>query len=184
MRFLIALILLLSPLLSLADIYMEKNANGVPSYSDEPIGSNSVKVDKNQLNQTTSSIGTSAPPPTPNASSKPGTPLNEIYNKKPYTIFAFSNLFDQATIQNQPIIPVDLNINPPLQEGDKIQLYLDGTLFGAGATTHFDIPYTSPGGITRGAHTLRASIVDKNNQVLKETNTITIFVHQASIRNG
>ena len=63
---------------------------------------------------------------------------------------------DQESIQNQPSVNIELKIDPPLQAGDKVQIFLDGAPWGPPApTTHF--VFNAP---DRGTHTLSAKIIE------------------------
>jgi hypothetical protein len=88
---------------------------------------------------------------------------------------------NQETLQNQqPTIPVIVNVEPSLQNNDKIQIFVDGQPWGpALKSTTFDLPK-----IDRGTHQIYAVILSDNNEVLKQTTSITIFVHYASQKNG
>ncbi len=154
-----------------AAIYQQQDPQGNITYSDVPL-SGSKTVTQPQSN--TSTI--TQTPSTPNVSlKKPTTPnANSVYNN-----FSISIPQDQATIQNQPEFTVKLALEPSLQNGDKIQVILDGQPWGTPeASTAINMPL-----VDRGSHQLSARIIDKNQQVIKETQTITIYVHHASALN-
>lgn len=96
---------------------------------------------------------------------------------KPYTRFKIMSPEDGESIQNQPIVYVIFDIDPPLQTGDMIQVYLDAKAWGPPlATTHFS--FTAP---DRGTHFLYGVLLDKNKRTLKQSPRITVYVHQAHI---
>ena len=100
-----------------------------------------------------------------------------VTQKKPYTKFIMLSPLNQATIQNQPTISVELGIDPPLQKGDMIQIYLDGRMWGApGNSPYFE--FLAP---ERGTHQISAKLIDEKGAVLKETSSNTVFIHQAHI---
>jgi len=177
--FLITLLFLL-PLTSYAEIYKSVDANGNVTYTDKPTDSNATVV---TVPKTNSAPATSPEPasvnnaaPENNAAPVTAAPSDKP-TKKPYTQFMIASPADQESIQNQPTLAVTIKINPSLQAGDVIQLYLDGTPYGnAVPDTSFNL--TIP---NRGTHVLSATLFDKNMQVLKQGNSITIYVHQAHI---
>jgi hypothetical protein len=72
---------------------------------------------------------------------------------------------------------VKVEATPALQEGDLIQIYVDGGPTGnAMHQSVFEV--TIP---DRGTHIVSAAIFDKSMKLLKRSNSITIFVHQAHI---
>ncbi|VVC77062.1 hypothetical protein AQUSIP_23890 [Aquicella siphonis] len=153
------------------EVYEHINQDGSITYSDKPIGENAVTI-------TAPVVSTAPAMASPAPQQKSAATLSaDTEARKPYTAFAISSPGDQETIQNQPILIVDVKLDPPLQAGDRIQIYLDGNPLGkAAADTHFEftIPY-------RGEHTLSAAIFDKNMKLLKQAPTFTIYVHQAHL---
>jgi hypothetical protein len=178
MRFLILILLILaSSAYSQQNqlIYKTIDANGSTTFSEKPLNSNSVSVVLPTANTAPSTTSTSTIQTVP---SVPVTNTIVIENtKKEYTTFDITSPANEETIQNQPVIPVSINLIPALQLGDKIQIYLDGAPWGqAMPSTKFE--FTAP---DRGTHVIYAEILDKNLKILKRTNSNTIYVHQAHI---
>lgn len=75
-------------------------------------------------------------------------------------------------------IPMQLAVEPALRRGHRVQLFLDGELTP-------DSPLEGLGtllsGVYRGAHTLRAVIVDTNGQEILSSSTVTFHVKQRAI---
>jgi len=66
-----------------------------------------------------------------------------------------------------------------LQKGDKVQLYLDGNAAGSPAPSlTFNLS-----SVERGKHEIRAVLLDRNNNMVRQTNTITVFVHYGHLGN-
>lgn len=156
-----------------AAIYKQVDQNGNTIYSDVPIHSNAKAINLPETGSTTTT-----------KSNETKTPIAQqipvIKFKKPYTVLMITSPKDQETIQNQPIIPVDLKIEPALQEGDKIQIYLDGKPVGQPqAGTHIELSL-----IDRGSHQLYASLIDSSQTTLKQSNVITIYVHREHLGNS
>jgi len=178
MRYLFFLVLFCISLICSADIYTRIDKNGNISYSDTPLGTHSVKIKAPEVS-TVPSTSTQQDQQQDNSlqSSQLSNHSAPIHSKKPYTTFTISSPAEQETLQNQPMIVVKVVVAPPLQEGDTIQLFLDGTPWGdARATTQFEL--TAP---NRGTHQLSAKILDSNMQILKVSNSNTIYVHQAHV---
>lgn len=76
-------------------------------------------------------------------------------------------------------IPVYLEIDPALANGHGINLYLNGNLVREKMST----TGTTLTEVYRGAHTLRAVVVDAANREVAATGTITFHVKQRSLAN-
>lgn len=163
--------------------------DGSVSYTDTP-ENGATEVSPTVANQVSSTLPDTTPP-TPaksnslNQSAKPSaiepTPVKSSVpaGDMPYNTFAIESPADQETIQNQPLFSVKIKLDPPLQDGDKVQLMLDGQPFGAPSTT-MEISVEN---VDRGEHRLSAVLLDKRNTVIKRSNVITIYIHRASQLN-
>lgn len=150
-----------------ADIYQVVDAKGNITYSDIP-SQNAEKIATTSMNVTET--------PVTLPSIKQVTKTLPSVAKKPYLIFTIASPADQATLQNQESISIILKIEPNLQVGDMIQGYVDGAPTGPISTTN----HINLGRITRGTHQVYAILMDDKKNILKQSNTITIFVHNAS----
>lgn len=162
-----AIMLLFLSTLSVAAIYVETGKNGETIYSDTPSGNAKSIVVPSDKPVSTLKIPAVTKPVVQSASSAEAKPS--------YTTFVIASPKDQETIQNQPSFPVELTVAPTLQTGDKIQLFLDGKLSQTAASTRFELAQ-----VERGTHQIYATIVDSSGSTIKQTNTITVYVHQAS----
>lgn len=75
-------------------------------------------------------------------------------------------------------LPIVLNASPGLAAGHAFAFYMDGELMAETESNEYVVEE-----IFRGAHQIRAEIVDENGEVLQETETITIYVHRPSVLN-
>ncbi len=178
MKYTLFVLLILISLIGYADIYMQTDKNGNTTYSDVPTSDKAIKIEAPEVNTTSSTTSATTPS---NASAGAQTlPSNQMISteaKKPYTAFVISSPADQATIQNQPAISVNVSVTPSLQEGDVVQIYLDGSPWGKSLhATQFT--FTAP---DRGTHQISAKLLDKNGQTLKDTPSNTIYVHHAAL---
>lgn len=155
------------------EIFEHINPDGSITYSDKPMGDSDATVKLPSVSTAPASTSTSSL----SAQQTPAPKPDETQARKPYIKLEITSPQNQESIQNQPILAVDVSVDPPLQTGDRIQVYLDGNPLGkAEPHTHFEftIPY-------RGEHTLSAAIFDKDMKLLKQTPATTIYVHQAHI---
>jgi hypothetical protein len=160
--------LLLSLNTAQAAIYMQKDQNGSTTYSDTPSGSNSTPVDLPDQTVTEPPV-----PVTPALSSVSGENLTN------YTTFHIVSPADQASIQNQVVIPVQIALKPDLQPGDTIQIWVDGKPASNPSTS----TTISLENVIRGTHQITAMILDKNHKVKQEGDTVTIFFHRAGTQS-
>lgn len=183
MKHLLLIFFFLFPLICHADIYKTVDASGHVTYTDKPINNNSepVNIPKGNTTPATTTTSSSPEPATNTAPADSTIKTTEVKQdtKKPYVKFAISSPADQESIQNQPNLIVKLTVDPALQQGDVIQVYVDGGPVGnAEPQTIFDL--TIP---DRGTHIVSATIFDKQMKVVKRSNSITIYVHQAHLGN-
>lgn len=151
-----------------AEIYMTTDKNGYVTYSDTPMKDSEVITLPNSQMQT---VTPELTPPTKETT----PPLITSEKKKAYTLFRILRPQNQESIPNQPTLVLDLKIEPDLQEGDIIQIYVDGKPTGApGTGMHFDI-----GRLDRGIHEVYAEVIDKSHHSIMQSNVITIYFHQA-----
>lgn len=170
MKYLFATLFFFISTTSYAQIYMQQDQSGNVSYSDVPSANSS---DVTPTSGTTSTPPSQANPQQSNTSST----VAEVAEKTNYTVFNISNLQDQDTIQNNPNIEVDIDIEPALQKGNKIQIVIDGKPVGQPqANTKIMI-----GRLERGTHLFSAQLLDSTNVIIKQTNPITVYVHYAHL---
>jgi hypothetical protein len=76
-------------------------------------------------------------------------------------------------------LQVQVEIDPALQSGQHIDVFLDGQRIDIGATsTEFTVP-----DVYRGVHTLQAVVADSNGKDLIRSLAVTFMVQQTSILN-
>ena len=146
-----------------AEVYKSVNEKGEVVYSDIPSqGSERVKLP---------SLPTyTAPPVIPSARATPDPEQNAFYES-----FAFNKPKNEETVRNNlGIVMIETRLAPALQTklSHRIQFYLDGEPNG----TLIDRTAITMSNIERGAHTLTATVVDKDGKVLVSTAAITVHV--------
>lgn len=164
MKYFLFNLFLLLPISAVAAVYSHEE-NGQTIYSDTPLSANASAVNVPTVNdspvlQTTDSV-------------KVKQSVSSEYKN-----FSISSPSNGETIQNQPTITVSTAIDPKLQKGNKVQFYLDSKPVGpASEQTSITLNH-----IDRGQHTVSAAIVSEQNSILKQTESITIYVHYGKIQ--
>lgn len=158
-----------------ATVYVNENNNGV-EYTDTPT-SNSNKVEVPAVN----SISTPAPAAATSAQSAStkegaGNETGATSTASTYKTFQIVSPASETNIQNQPVIPVQMKVEPNMLPGDKIQLMLDNKPAGTPSSASSQ----QLGLVERGTHSLYAMIVNNKDQVIKQTESVTFYVHRNS----
>lgn len=161
---------------SYATVYMQTDADGNIAYSDTP-SENSQVINLPDADSSSSSVQTSPQLNNKEEEKTTTTITTEQTLTNSYKSFSIISPKDQENIQNQPGLVVDVKVEPKLKKGDKILLLLDNKPVGnPTAGTHIE---TGP--IDRGTHQLSAIIVGQNEQVLQQTNPITIYINHVNV---
>jgi hypothetical protein len=173
-RIMIFITLVLFNLTSYATIYQQGDVNGNITYSDSPLNSNATIVSPPASTGSTTT-------PVVNPGSDVSSTATEVEAStvaiQNYLIFMIDSPKNNETIQNQPVIPVEIKLDPALQEGDQIQLILDEKPWGKSVKgTRLELD-----GVERGTHQLYAVMMNKDNQIKMKSNVITIYVHRNSV---
>jgi hypothetical protein len=158
-----------------AEIYRSTDADGTVIYSDQP-HPKSEAVSLPSVN-----IATQSNAQNTNATTDS---TNNTKKKIPYTQFKITSPTDQDTFQNATEIPVTISITPALQEGDKIQFYLDGKAVSEPiASTSYSIPKIKGAEeiIERGSHSISAELLNEQGEVIKTTPSVTIHAHYVTL---
>jgi hypothetical protein len=77
-------------------------------------------------------------------------------------------------------LDVTVSVDPPLQAGHQLQLYLDGEPV---ATLDPGNNQIRLSGVYRGAHTLEAEVLDQEGESLLRSDPLPFSVRQTSIQN-
>jgi hypothetical protein len=78
---------------------------------------------------------------------------------------------------NEGIVPVSVALEPSLQPGHRIKLFLDG----GAVQGEFDSPAIELNGVLRGTHNLRAVISDANGRRLGDSPTVRFTLRKTTI---
>ena len=153
-----------------AEIWRWTDANGVVHYSDNPApGAERISI---------------SAAPKPSGSGPPPEAPPQVAQREPqsrafsYTSCAVSSPASDETFQGVQAIPVQLEVQPGMQAGHRVHVYVDGvrsTDWPEEALSH-----TFPE-VFRGSHTLQARIVDAAGTVLCTTPPLTFHLRQPGL---
>lgn len=172
---LIALLLLFLTPAGQAGLYRWVDAQGQVHYSDMPRpGSEEITVRKTNVSQsfrTTTSSDASALQ----------TAGDEAARFRYTEVVVTTPTAEETLINIGGRVNVNLAIDPELQKGHGIVLYLDGRpLFQEPqARTSFVIE-----NVFRGTHTVRAAVHSASGKVLYNTEAVTFYVRQSTAKRG
>jgi len=172
MRWLIAL-MLMCPLAASADTYRWVDENGVVNYSDTP-HPGAERIDLGEVQTTRFAAPAPAPAPASPSGTAPATGGG-------YESISIQRPQPEETLWNlQGLLDVQVSIQPSIQSGHRLALYLDGQPVAgvpAGASS-FTIDK-----VYRGMHTLRAAVRDSGGRELASSQTVRFYVQQTSVAN-
>jgi hypothetical protein len=179
MKIVLMIGLLIFSILASAEIYMQTDPNGSVIYSDTPTqGAKIITLPESNALSSITASHPAAPAAEKSTDGKEAVPA-QVTKNSPYTRFLIDSPLDKQTITNQQEIPLTVVVEPELQKGDTIQVYLDGkSPQGAAAKTTFELT-----NVERGEHQLYAVIRDQDSNLLKQSQTITVYIHYAHVGN-
>lgn len=172
-RWLIVLSMLLATAVAAAPAWTWVDENGQRHYSDRPVpGASQIEIQGAQ--------GFPAPVRSAERRAEPVEPAAPPDQTLAYRTFDIVSPVHQQTLWNiGGTLNVELAIEPALQPGHRIDVYLDGQRVDLDATgSQLTIP-----DVFRGLHTLQAVILDANAREVLKSRAITIMVQQTSILN-
>ncbi|MGH8177997.1 MAG: DUF4124 domain-containing protein [Steroidobacter sp.] len=146
--------------------------SGVTHYSDRPVPG----ATKMELSSSNSSDANARTPSTSSSASEPEQPSGPTYRNfeiwKPAEGESFTN--------TGGVVPVNVRVDPSLQPGHNLLLYLDGRLvedFPPGASSH------ELQNVPRGSHRVIAVINDPRGVRVQESSPVSFIVRQESVAN-
>ncbi|MFL2546471.1 MAG: DUF4124 domain-containing protein [Candidatus Rariloculaceae bacterium] len=163
------LLSLLCPVCYGQTAYTWTDEMGQTHYSDRPIpGSTVVELETAQ--------GFTAPQPAPDAAAE----AEESNPADSYSAFNIVQPTHQETLWNiAGIINVTLEIEPDVQTGHRVGVYMDGAMVDV-TTTGEQLVLTD---VVRGQHTLQAVLLDADGGEVLRSLAVTFMVQQTSLLN-
>ncbi|WP_066922572.1 DUF4124 domain-containing protein [Steroidobacter denitrificans] len=153
------------------------DANGVTHYSDRPVPGAvrmELNVGRSASGSSPAAVSTTSSPSAPSASS-----TADASPAIPYRNFEIWSPADGETIPNTGgAVTVNVRMDPNLQPGHQLHLYLDGKLVEdfAADITRFDLTE-----VPRGVHSVIAIITDASGKRLQQSAQVVFTVRQTSI---
>ncbi len=156
-----------------ADIYKWTDDNGVTHYSDMPReGATEVEVEPAQ---------TFSNPEVSSGSNNTEEADDGSNSEKSYESIAISSPSMEETIWNTGgNVTVSVSLQPVLQSGHSLRLYLDGQSMGDFPPRSSSVTLTE---ITRGMHVVQSEVVNSKGRVIVKSEPVTFFYKQATVNN-
>jgi hypothetical protein len=168
---LLLLALLASPVLASQTVWKWVDAGGVTHYSDTPVeGAVKVELNTGSGNRWDSSVSRGS-----SASSQSTTPAGKAPN---YQIEIWRPANEETFTNPSETVDVRLRIDPALQAGDSLYLYLDGRLVEGYPPTATDFSLKD---VERGAHSVTAVVNDSRGQQIAQAKAVQFFMRQPSL---
>lgn len=157
-----------------AETWRWVDENGVVNYSDQPRpGAELIELD---------TVQTFSPPEwTTRSDPDPAVADEEPAGGGSYSRVSILAPQPEETIRNNAgTLDVALETDPPIQPGDRINLYLDGERVNGLPANASRVTINR---VLRGTHTLRATVENARGEELARSDTLQFFVQQTSIQN-
>ena len=154
------------------EVYRWIDKNGVVHYSDKQInGAEKIPINVAPSNKV------ETPAPSDNAAPTKPMPVAEKSNTK-YQASISSPEHDSTIYDNNGNISVVTAITPAFEDGQTLQLLIDGTPVGE---KHQSTTLMATN-IDRGSHSLQVQLIDKNGKIIASSQIITVHLRRASAR--
>lgn len=169
------LLLACSPLLLNAQIYQTIDDDGNVVFTDKPPKGQETQEVKLRPTNTTPPLATPKPPP----SDEPPTDDQEEEQEAPgkYNISISSPANEAQIPAGQRDVNVSVSLEPSLHADHRVQIYMNGAKQGeaiSGTSKTLKEVY-------RGAHTIKAAVVDKKGKTISSSESVTIYVQRPSV---
>lgn len=155
---------------SYAQIFKWTDSQGIVHFSDTPHqGAQKVKIPEAQ---------SFSPPVTPKNDVNDDLLAKKANEEHKYSKVAITQPLNESTIRNnQGYVVVAVELDPPLFEGDMVQIVFDGAPMGdPQEKLLFQL-----NGIYRGEHKIAAQVLNAAGEIITTSNSITIFMHRPRV---
>jgi hypothetical protein len=152
-----------------ATTYKWVDSKGVTHYSDRPEpGAVIVELQRAQTFDA----------PTPAGAQRPQARDQEATDAVRYQLDVWKPENNETFQNTGNVVPVRLRLEPELQDGHAIWVYMDGKRVDglAASGTSFDVP-----NVERGTHTLTVVVADLSGKTIVSSPSITFHLHQQSL---
>ena len=171
MRILLLAVLLLLPQFGAAQIYKSTDEHGNISFSDTP--SQSGPSETVELQQTNSTPAPQAAQPQADSPASAPAETPEVSYSA-----AVASPENETTIPMGPgNIAVSATVEPALEDGALLQLYVDGSPSGnLQSSSNWQLT-----NVFRGAHDLSVAVIDTKGNQLTESDSVRVYVLRPSV---
>ena len=152
-----------------ATVWKWVDKKGVTHYSDQPV-LGAVQVDLSVQTYDASEATIPSTSRQPRQSAPPAARYEEVVITSPTNEQTITGVGGQ--------ISVSVAIEPAVESPDSVRLELDGLTVSESDSQSTTFELTD---VARGAHSLTASVVNRNGKVLKQSAPVTFFVQQTSV---
>jgi hypothetical protein len=169
MRLLVSFLLIgLALPASAAEMWRWKDANGVTHYSDRPVAGAErlvISTSKSTAQPAGNPVVTPGPPP------PPPEPVR-------YARCLVTNPASDQTFNSVNAVDATVQVEPALQEGHRIQIFLNGRLYTDWPESFLSYSLTE---LYRGSYVLSMRVVDADTRPLCASPSITFHIRQPSV---
>lgn len=168
MRYVPALLLLLTMPVLAATVWKWRDASGVVHFSDQPVPG------AEQVNVQSSSTYTPAPAQSSASSQATSTPATVTYKN----VEIWKPNAEETIANTAGLVGVGVRVEPALAAGHRLALYMDGRLVSGFPQQGTEYEMSE---VERGAHTLVLAVVDAQGKQVTTSSPVQFYVRQPSV---
>jgi hypothetical protein len=163
-------LLVASGIASAAKTYRWVDAQGVVHYSDTPQpGAEQITLPTAQ---------TYTPVPVPAAAASAAAPAGPPAQTAAYQTCVITEPVAETSLYAPDSVNVVVSLDPPLRDGDRLQVLLDGQPLDSKSPAATSITVPQP---DRGAHVLSAVVRDASGKMLCSASGVTFYIQRPSL---
>jgi len=153
------------------EIYRWVDRDGVVHYADQPGSPDARRIEYAGLKprdpEAQASASSSAPPAQGPAAAREEYRSLTVSSPSP----------DQSFFGADAAVPVSLDVQPPLQEGDHFAVIVDGKR----VADNLQEPFTEVSGLARGTHFVRGAVLSESGEQRIASANVTFHVRHPSV---
>jgi len=153
------------------EIYRWVDRDGVVHYADQPGAPNAQRIDYAGLK-----AGPAEADATAAAAPEPAQ-RNDAASERYQSLVITSPSPGQSFFGTDTAVPVSLDLQPPLQNGDRFVVMVDGKR----VVDDLRDPFTDLSGLPRGTHFVRAAVLDASGAQRIVSDNVTFHIRHPSV---
>lgn len=154
------------------EIYRWVDKDGVVHYADQPGTPNARRIEYAGLKSEPAEADA-----TPSAAASVPAERTASVREEYRSLAVTSPAPDQSFFGTDTAVPVSLDLQPPLQEGDRFIVMIDGKR----VVDDLREPFTDLSGLLRGTHFVRAAVLDASGGQRIVSDNVTFHIRHPSI---